>query len=257
MSWTKIVELKTPPIKDVILVQGLPGLGLVGKIAVDYIITEKKLKKFAELYSNNLMLPDGKAGVIVNLYGVQELPRYEFFYLKNSTNDMVFVSGNTQPVSWAQYEIAEKVLEYLESKYGLRMVIAVCGTIARGMEGDVYIAANDEKLLAEYAKKYNLRVSSEGTITGACGLLPGLAKLHGIKGLSLMGAVGQIYPDPLAAKSVLLILDKILSLNIDYHRLDLIIEDIKKRAKALQRLQEKEPARPREEPGERLPWYYV
>jgi len=34
-----------------ILIEGLPGLGMVGKIAVKYLIKQLKAKKFAELYS--------------------------------------------------------------------------------------------------------------------------------------------------------------------------------------------------------------
>lgn len=257
MGWTKIIEYAQPEIKDVILVQGLPGLGLVGKIAIDYIIVEKNPSKFAELYSNSLMLPDGKAGVIVNMYGVEELPRYEFFYTKTELHDVVFLTGNTQPVSWAQYEIAESVLNFLKNKFGLKLVIAVCGTVARGMEGKVYIAANDDKLLGEYSKKYGLQISSEGSVTGACGLLPGLAKLYNIPGISLMGAVGQIYPDPSAAKAVLQVLDNILKLNLDYSHIDQIIEDMRRKAEILKKIQERERIETRKEAERREPWYYI
>jgi len=257
MSWVKIVEIKKPNIRDVILVQGLPGLGLVGKMAVDYIILEKGLEKIAELYSDNLLLPDGKAGVLVNLYGLQELPKYEFYYYQAKIGPVIFLAGNTQPVSWAQYEVAEKVLEFIMKNYGLRLVIAVCGTVARGASREVYIAANDEKILKEYSRKYGLRITSEGTITGACGLLPGLAGLYGVKGFSLMGAVGQLYPDPIAAKSVLEVLDKILGLEIDYTKINALIEDMRKKAELLEKLRKKEITREREEEKERLPWYYV
>jgi len=259
MSWTKIVELERPNIKDVVLIQGLPGLGLVGKLTVDYIVTELKLKKFAELYSNNLMLPDGKAGVIINMYGVFELPRYEFFYHITSSENLVFLAGNTQPVSWAQYEVSEKVLNYLVNNFGVKLVISVCGTVARGRDKEIFIASNDEELLKDWATKYDLKISSEGTITGAAGLLPGLAKLYGIKGVSLMGPVGQIYPDPIAAKLLLQLLDKMFNLNLDYTKIDILIQDMRKRAEIIRGLIRHARAETtrREEREEREPWYYV
>jgi len=260
LSWTKIVEIEKPNIKDVVLIQGLPGLGLVGKLTVDYIVTELKLKKFAELYSNNLMLPDGKAGVIINMYGVFELPRYEFFYHKTPNDDLVFLAGNTQAVSWAQYEVSEKVLKYLIENFGVKLVIAACGTVARGRDREVFIASNDEDLLKEWATKYGLRISSEGTITGAAGLLPGLAKLYGIKGVSLMGPVGQIYPDPIAAKLLLQLLDKMFNLNLDYTKIEVLIQDMRKRAeiiRGLVRHARAEVGRREEREEGREPWYYV
>ncbi|HEC95900.1 MAG TPA: proteasome assembly chaperone family protein, partial [Euryarchaeota archaeon] len=48
---TFIVEKDKPKLKNSILIEGLPGVGLVGKIAVDYMISELKAKKFADLYS--------------------------------------------------------------------------------------------------------------------------------------------------------------------------------------------------------------
>ena len=257
MGWVKIKELKKPELKDVTLVQGLPGLGLVGKLAVDYIIEELKPEKFAILYSNDLMLPDGKAGVLVDIKGVCDLPRYEFYSYRTAKGDLVFLTGNTQPVSWAQYEVAEEVLNYLKS-FGLKMVIAVCGTVARGISGEVYVSANDEELLKEVSSKYGLKVSSEGAVTGACGIVPGLAKLYGIKGVILMGGVGQIYPDPVAARAVLKVLNAMLGLNVSLARMDLIVEDIVKKSMAIERLRRSmAPGESEEREERRPPWYYV
>ncbi|OYT61201.1 MAG: hypothetical protein B6U69_04030 [Thermofilum sp. ex4484_15] len=258
MGWIRIEELRKPNIRDITLVQGLPGLGLVGKLAVDYIIEELRPERFAILYSNDLMLPDGKAGVLVDIKGLCELPRYEFYSYKGPKGDIVFLTGNTQPVSWAQYEVAEKVLNYLKEEYGLKLVIAVCGTVARGRSGEVYVSANDEELLREVASKYSLKVSSEGAVTGACGIVPGLAKLHGIKGLILMGGVGQIYPDPVATRSVLRVLNALLGLNVSLARMDLIVEDMVKKSMAIERLRRSMATREGGEREERgPPWYYV
>src|SRR5216683_5630561 len=49
---TRIHELSKAELKEPVLIQGLPGLGYVGKVAVDYFIEKLKPKKFAELYSS-------------------------------------------------------------------------------------------------------------------------------------------------------------------------------------------------------------
>ena len=42
---------KKPQLKNPILVEGLPGIGNVGKVAVDFMVDELKAKKIAEFSS--------------------------------------------------------------------------------------------------------------------------------------------------------------------------------------------------------------
>ena len=50
MTW-KIKRLGKVKIKNPILIEGLPGIGNVGKIAVDFIIENLNAKKIFEIYS--------------------------------------------------------------------------------------------------------------------------------------------------------------------------------------------------------------
>ncbi len=59
---TRIHELTQIQLKEPVLIQGLPGLGYVGKVAVDYFIEKLKPKKMGELYSSYLLFPDGNLG---------------------------------------------------------------------------------------------------------------------------------------------------------------------------------------------------
>jgi proteasome assembly chaperone (PAC2) family protein len=51
MKETYIKELTQVQLKNPILIEGLPGLGLVGKIAIRYLIKQLKAQRFAYLYS--------------------------------------------------------------------------------------------------------------------------------------------------------------------------------------------------------------
>src|SRR5207249_6163988 len=73
---TRIHELSKVMIKEPVLIQGLPGLGYVGKVAVDYFIEKLKPKKFAELYSSYLLFPDGNLGINISEDGTYSLPKY-------------------------------------------------------------------------------------------------------------------------------------------------------------------------------------
>src|SRR3990172_9151137 len=76
---TKIHEITKAHLKEPALVQGLPGLGYVGKVAVDYFVEKLKPKKFAELYSGYLLFPDGNLGINISEDGTYSLPKYEFY----------------------------------------------------------------------------------------------------------------------------------------------------------------------------------
>ena len=50
---TKILVTKKVTAKNAILLVGLPGIGLVGKITADYLLKELKPEKVAEIYSDS------------------------------------------------------------------------------------------------------------------------------------------------------------------------------------------------------------
>ncbi len=71
-------------------------------------------------------------------------------------------------------------------------------------------------------------VSSSGNpIVGTAGLLLGLAKFQNIDALCLLGETRGYLPDPLAAKSVLEVLQKMLDIKVDMSDLDKEIEKSK------------------------------
>ena len=51
MDETTIVEIEKVKMKNPILIEGLPGIGLVGKIAADHMIDELGAKQVAQLIS--------------------------------------------------------------------------------------------------------------------------------------------------------------------------------------------------------------
>jgi len=54
MSW-RIDKVSNPKIKNPILIEGLPGVGNVGKIATDFMIDSLGAKKLFEITSYNFL----------------------------------------------------------------------------------------------------------------------------------------------------------------------------------------------------------
>jgi len=245
----RLRELERIRLRRGVLIQGLPGIGLVGKMAVDYIIRELKLPKVAELYSEGFFLHGGNVGVLVDERAVLKLPTYDFHLYRGGERDLVFLTAPVQPVSWTQYEVAEHVLDYFQSTGGVE-VVGVCGTTMGDGPGVYFATASAE--VADELVKLGFKPSPGGVITGACGLLPALAALRGLKAYVLMGYTTRVEPDPAAAKLLVQALCRLYGLKVDLKNLDLLIEELKRReAEMLKALREAA----RERRGEAPPFY--
>src|SRR5712692_5575437 len=156
---TKIHELAKVPLKEPILIQGLPGLGYVGKVSVDFFIEKLKPKKIAELYSSYLLFPDGNLGINISEDGTYSLPKYEFYSYNERQPNVLFLTGDAQPSVTGQYEVASIVLDYVE-RFGCRNIFTMggYGTRSGNDVGAVYAVVGDQGL-GERLKKLGAKIA--------------------------------------------------------------------------------------------------
>jgi len=235
---TYIKEIKKVNLKDPILIEGLPGLGLVGKITIRYLIKRLEAKKFAYLYS-----PHFPYYVLVNKKGSVRLLRGTFYYWKNKKekNDIILFTGDSQSQTIeGQYEIAESMLNFSQ-KHKVKTIATIGGYRKEIKEKpQVYVAATTKKLL-DQALSAGAKVGKSGSpIVGTAGLILGLAGFKKIEALCLLGETRGYMPDPLAAKSVLEVLKSAFSFELD---LDGLNEEISKAETMVTRLQQIEEKR--------------
>jgi len=198
-----------PQLETPILVEGLPGFGNVGKIAAQFLIEFTHAKVFAELYSP--FFPDY---VIVNKNGTCRPPRYEFHVASTEEKQFIILTGDSQPSLedlLAHYDLCDEILDFAE-KYGCKFIATMGGVPAPKSEGEVYIAATSDKLALKSVDKGAL-IYGKGRIMGATGLLLGLAKKRGWKGICLLGATTGITADKETARQVFNLLLKTLELD--------------------------------------------
>ena len=209
----KIIE--KPKLKDSILIEGLPGIGLVGKIAVNHLLDELKAKKFAEIYSPYL-----PPQVLIQADGTIKLVNMELYYHKGKRHDLILLAGDFQGITPdSQYQISEKILDFSE-KFNLKKIFTLggLGTGSIVKSPQVFGATTSKKLVKEM-KKYGVIFRGDGGIFGAAGLLIGLGGQRNYEGICLMGEThGQII-DARAAEAVLTTLTKILGIKIDMVKL--------------------------------------
>ena len=227
---TTIKILEKVKLKNPLLVEGLPGIGNVGRVAAGYLVNELKMKKFAELYSPHFL-----PLVILQNDAVAGMLKCEFYYHKGKKRDIIVLTGDTQSITpEGHYEICGKILDFV-GKMGVKELITL-GGFAEGkevVEPRIIGAVNDKKLLKKY-DKLGIDLGNEhpiGTIVGASGLLLGLGKVHGIDGVCLMGETFglPLITDPKAADRVLHVLIKVLGVKVDMSKLENTIKEMEER----------------------------
>jgi len=199
-------QIFEPQLKEPILVEGLTGLGNVGMIAARHLIESTDAKVFAELYA-----PYFQDYVIVNKDGTCRPPRYQFYAAKTEKNHYIILTGDTQPSledTLAHYDICDEILDFAE-KHESKFIVTMGGIATSNPANEVYIAATSQKLAQKHLNKETV-VYSEGKIIGATGLLLGLAKRRGWKGICLLGATTGFGAERGVALSVFKILMSIV-----------------------------------------------
>jgi len=241
MTVIKINE--KPKLRNPILVEGLPGVGNIGRVAVGYMIAEMKAKEFAQLYSRHffpfVMLHDE--------YKIHLL-KNQFSYWKSKKKgqrDIIFLTGDCQSLSpQGHYEVSGKILDFVE-KLGVKEIITIGGLATGELEDDPHIlgSATSEKIMKKY-KKFDIDFNAGervGYIVGAAGLLPGLGMERGMEGICLLGETSgfPIVTDPKSAEIVLDELTKVLGIKLDMSKLEKRVKEMEKFIKKVEDLQKK------------------
>ncbi|MCW4000429.1 MAG: PAC2 family protein [Candidatus Bathyarchaeota archaeon] len=237
MKETYIKEFAQIQPSNPVLIEGLPGLGLVGKIALRYLIKQLKAKKIAYLYS-----PHFPYFVLVNKKGDVRLLRGAFYYYQNPKgNDILLFTGDSQSQTIeGQYEIADRMLDFSE-RHGVKTIATIGGYRMEPKEKPkVYIAATDPSLLQKALDGGATLSESGSPIVGTAGLILGLSKFKQIEAICLLGETRGYLPDPQAAKSVLEVLSATFNFDLDLKGLD---EEIQKAETMVTKLQQIEAKR--------------
>ncbi|MEK6900256.1 MAG: PAC2 family protein [Nanoarchaeota archaeon] len=221
--WEVTLESKSiPKLNDPILVEGLPGIGNVGKIAADFLVEELKAKKLYSFFSYRF-----PHSVFVNEKNLIEMPKLELYYKQfgkgSRKKDFLFLTGDIQPIDEEScYAFCDEVLK-IAKDHRCSYIITTGGIGLQQIPEKplLYCTSNDPALLAEYTKK-GMPTEKEifgvvGPIIGVSGILLGLGKKRGVKAVSLLAETfgNPLYLGIKGAKEIIHLLDKKFTLNLN------------------------------------------
>lgn len=221
---------KLPSLNNPILIEGLPGIGNVGKVVVDFMIDELKAKKMMEIYSYSF-----PHSVFVNENNLVELPKIEVYFKKSNKTDLIFLAGDVQPAEEsASYEFSNKILD-IAQHFKTKEIITLggIGLPAVPEKPKVYCTGNSRNLIKKY--KEGVKINDKlygvvGPIIGVTGLLNGLAGERKMKSICFLA---ETYGHPLylgikGSQEILKILNKKLNLKLNLKQLDKEVAEAEK-----------------------------
>lgn len=233
---------RRPALKNPILIEGLPGIANVGKIAIDFLAQELKAKHLASFYSNSF-----PHSVFINEENLIEVPKLELWYKKyngngngkngkNNNRDILILTGDIQPIDEEScYSFCNEVT-LLAREMGVTEIITTGGIGLQSLpeEPKVYVTANDKEFLKSFQKK-SYKVETKifgvvGPIIGVSGVLLGTAQRAQIKAAALLAETlaHQMYLGVKGATEILRVLNKKYRFGLKLNKLSKEISELEK-----------------------------
>ena len=199
------------------LVEGLPGVGHVGKLAAEHLLEELDTTLLARLYSEHFPPQVGVEN------GRTELACVEFHAARASDADLLVLTGDHQAQDNAgHYRLTDHVLDVAEG-FDVERVFALGGVPTGELieEYDVIGAASTASLHDELDDVIEFREDEPaGGIVGVSGLLLGLSGRRDRPAACLMGETSGYLVDPKSARAVLGALGTVAGFEVAYDSLE-------------------------------------
>lgn len=206
----KIIKTAKPKLKKPILIEGFPGIGLVGTVAASYLVEKLKMEPMG--YIDSEQFPPLAA---VHNYA----PHYPArLYFSQKRNLIVLLSEFIVPIA-AVHELSHAIYDFAK-KEKVSKIISLGGITIKGEQDMVYAIASDAKLRNELEKLPGVQGIKEGATTGVTGVLLARGAVEKFPVVSLLAESHEEFMDPKAAAMVLEALKRALRLDFDTRELE-------------------------------------
>ena len=237
MEDIEIDEVATPELDDPVLIEGLPGVGHVGKLAAEHLLEEFDGELVRRVYATEF-----PPQVSVDDEGVAELTCAEFHAVETDGADLLVLTGDHQAGSNAgHYRLTSTFLDVAE-EFGAERAFALGGVPTGELveEYTVLGAVSDGDLTADLEDAgVEFRADEPaGGIVGVSGLVLGLGGRRGFDAACLMGETSGYLVDPKSARAVLEVLETVLDLTVDYESLEDRAEEMEEVVGKIREMQE-------------------
>jgi uncharacterized protein len=204
-----VVNIINEPIKskNPIVIEGFPGIGLVGNITCQHIIEELEMKYIGSIDSRYFP----PLAVLFN--GIIYMPVRIYEAAKKG---IVVVISDIPIHPTASYDISKALVDWMQ-KINAANIISIAGIATTTGERRVFGGATNNEMLEKIKDK--TEIFQVGTISGISGSIMTECFLRNLPAVSLLGETPGPNPDPRAAVEVINVLNKIFDLSINTEKL--------------------------------------
>jgi uncharacterized protein len=239
----QVVLEREPSIHNPVLIEGFPGIGLVGNIASQYIVHERNMTYLGAM--NSRFFPP----LAVLLSGVVNMPVRIY---EDPGKDLMVLTADIPIHPLASYDIGKEIVSWAES-LKVKEMVCLAGITVMGDQHRVFAAASQKELLEKI--KEGTEIFEIGTITGITGSIMNECRIRNLPAICLLGETASAEPDPRAAISTIETLNKIYKLDISTKKLEEQAEQIELQMSQLaQQMKAASPAQEEQLPRE-FPMY--
>ncbi|MFQ5908802.1 MAG: proteasome assembly chaperone family protein [Thermoplasmata archaeon] len=208
-SRIQVVDHEEMDLSAALCVVGFPGVGLVGRIATDFLVSQFKLKRIASLRSDDFppmaVLVKGQTMSPVRIHAAPMVCGVD-----GMCDQLAVLQAEVTPTGPVLYALADALISWCLEKE-VREMVVLEGFIRPdgGKDTNVFGAGNSAETLGRLGK-IGVKPLEEGIISGIAGPLSYLAEDRGLNVTVLMAETAREYPDARASAKLLEIIDPIV-----------------------------------------------
>jgi uncharacterized protein (TIGR00162 family) len=231
-AWSVESISKAPKLRNPVLIEGLPGIGNVGKIAVDFLVDELKASRICRFFSYTF-----PHSVFVNDKNMVELPSIDMYYklMPGRKHDLLFLAGDVQPIDEVScYEFSQSVIDAVKG-LGAKEIVTLGGIGLSSIpkKPKVFCTGNSKAMIKRFKAGSELNEKLYGVvgpIIGVSGLLVGLSTRSKVDAIALLAETfgHPMYLGVKGAREILKVLNQQFSLRLNLDELDNEIAKIEK-----------------------------
>ncbi|MBS1264124.1 MAG: hypothetical protein MAG715_01324 [Methanonatronarchaeales archaeon] len=203
----KVIDIEEVDLDEPTLLEGFPGVGLVGTIATQYLYNSMELEQVAKMESEDF------PPVAVVHEGVVRLPVRLY---RNEEHSLLLVVSELPIHPKMANDVAETLVDWSREN-GVREIVSLAGVGTMETEGRIFGATTSEGLLDKLPE--DVEVFGDGNISGISGSVMVESSLAGMDGICLLGETQVFAPDPRSAASVINVLNEMYGIDVDTEEL--------------------------------------
>lgn len=190
--------------KNVKIIEGFPGFGLVATISTGYLIEHLNCEQIGSFYFED-------AAPTLAIHKNQTMDPIGVYYNKEKNVVIIHAITSANGIEWKAADVVLKIAKQLTAKE----IISIEGVGGEGKGEQGFHYSQDQKI-SRRLKKLGINELGEGIIVGVTSALMLKLKKQNLPITCLFAETKTKLPDSRAAAKVIEMLDQYLGLKVDY-----------------------------------------